>query len=129
MTNHNNLKGLGAAALAWLLPGLGHVLLGRITKGIMLGAVVCVIFVVGVYMGGGLQNLTDSEAGILAKVFWFCNAGNGLLYLIPSYMRVAIQDRPISQFSEYGNVYLVAAGLLNYFLMLDAYDTAVGRKH
>jgi hypothetical protein len=29
---------------------------------------------------------------------------------------------------EYGNAFLVVAGLLNLLVMIDAYDVAVGRK-
>jgi hypothetical protein len=29
---------------------------------------------------------------------------------------------------EYGNTFLIVAGLLNFLVMLDAYDIAVGRK-
>lgn len=129
MSHNNGFKAWGVTALAWLFPGFGHISLGRITKGLSLGSIVCALFFAGVYMGGHLQNLYNSESGILTKVFWFCNLGNGLLYLIPSYLGIAVQERPMQQYSEYGNVFLVAAGLLNYFLMLDAFDTAVGRKH
>lgn len=29
---------------------------------------------------------------------------------------------------EYGNAFLIVAGLLNFLIMLDAYDVALGRK-
>jgi hypothetical protein len=29
---------------------------------------------------------------------------------------------------EYGNAFLIVAGLLNFLIMLDAYDIALGRK-
>jgi hypothetical protein len=29
---------------------------------------------------------------------------------------------------EYGNAFLIVAGLLNLLVVIDAYDTAVGRK-
>jgi uncharacterized protein DUF6677 len=30
---------------------------------------------------------------------------------------------------EYGNTFTAVAGLLNILVILDAYDTALGRKH
>lgn len=115
--------------LAWLVPGLGHVSLGLIAQGVLLGAVVWALFFMGVVLGGHLHIVSGADSGILSRIFWFCNLGNGLLFLVSGYAGIAVQESPKEQFSEYGNVFLVAAGLLNYFLMLDAFDTAAGRKH
>jgi hypothetical protein len=128
MDSENKLRAWGATIIAWIFPGMGHVVQGRFLQGILLGAVAATLFVLGVSLGGYLQTLSNSETGILARVFWFCNLGNGLLYVVPVYLGVAVQERPMLQYAEYGNIFLVASGLLNYFIMLDAYDTAVGRK-
>ena len=127
-SNGVGVKAWGTTVLAWLVPGLGHISLGLIAQGILLGAVVWVLFIMGVVLGGHLQIVAGADSGILSKIFWFCNLGNGLLFLVSGYAGIAVQERPMLQFSEYGNVFLVAAGLLNYFLMLDAFDTAAGRK-
>ena len=122
------MRAWGTTALAWLVPGLGHVSLGLVWQGLLLGAVVWALFFLGVTLGGHLHVVSGADSGILTRIFWFCNLGNGLLFLVSSYAGIAVQERPMLQFSEYGNVFLVAAGLLNYFLMLDAFDTAAGRK-
>jgi hypothetical protein len=122
------LRAWGTAVLAWLVPGLGHVSRGLIGQGLLLGGMVWALFVTGVLLGGHLYTFSGADTGILSKIFWLCDLGNGLLYLISSYAGIALEERPMLQFSEYGNVFLVAAGLLNYFLMLDAFDTAAGRK-
>ena len=124
----SGLRAYGAAILAWLIPGLGHISLGRVAQGLTLGAMVWGLFFTGVCIGGHLHLLSTLETGILPKIFWFCNIGNGILYVFASFTGIAIQDNPMLQFSDYGNVFLVASGLLNYFLMLDAFDTATGRK-
>lgn len=122
------LRAWGTAVLAWLVPGLGHVSRGLIGQGLLLGAMVWALFVTGVLLGGHLYTFNGADTGILSKIFWLCDLGNGLLYLFSSYAGIAVEERPMLQFSEYGNVFLVAAGLLNYFLMLDAFDTVAGRK-
>lgn len=127
-SNGVGLKAWGATALAWLVPGMGHVSLGHVAQGLLLGAVVWALFVLGVVLGGHLHIVTGTDSGILSTIFWLCNLGNGLLFLVSGYAGIAVQERPMLQFSEYGNIFLVAAGLLNYFLMLDAFDTAAGRK-
>lgn len=114
--------------LAWLVPGLGHISLGLIAQGLLLGAVVWALFITGVFLGGHLHIVAGADSGILSRIFWFCNLGNGLLFMVSGFLGIAVQESPKEQFSEYGNVFLVAAGLLNYFLMLDAFDTAAGRK-
>jgi hypothetical protein len=127
-SNGVGIRAWGTTLLAWLVPGLGHVSQGLFVQGVLLGAVVWALFFTGVVLGGHLHIIAGTDAGILSKIFWFCNLGNGLLFLVSGYAGIALHERPMLQFSEYGNVFLVAAGLLNYFLMLDAFDTAAGRK-
>jgi hypothetical protein len=59
------------------------------------------------------------------------NLGTGILYIVCWLMGVGFADDP-SQAAratfEYGNTFLLIAGLLNYLTMLDAFDIAVGRK-
>jgi hypothetical protein len=128
-SNGAGMRAWGTTVLAWLVPGMGHVSLGLFAQGVLLGAVVWALFFIGVVLGGHLHIISGADSGILSRIFWFCNLGNGLLFLVSGYAGIAVQESPKEQFSEYGNVFLVAAGLLNYFLMLDAFDTAAGRKH
>ncbi len=49
-----DLKNRGfAALLAWLVPGLGHMYQGRMSKGIAIFVSISFLFVVGLQMGGG----------------------------------------------------------------------------
>src|SRR3712207_3605255 len=116
-SNGGGMKAWGATVLAWLGPGVGDVSQGLFGQGVLLGGVVCALFFMGVALGGHLHVVTGADSGILSKIFWFCNLGNGLLFLVSNFAGIAVQERPMLQFSEYGNIFLVAAGLLNYFLM------------
>jgi hypothetical protein len=57
--------------------------------------------------------------------------GTGVLYLLSWASNTGFSDA--AEFAklatfEYGNTFLLVAGLLNYLAMLDAFDLAAGRK-
>lgn len=116
-------------AVAWAVPGLGHIWVGRSTRGLIIGGTVILMFLSGLWLGGhlhGLHNIPD--IGMLAYVYGFCNLGLGLIYLVCLFAGVGLADQAALPTAEYGNVFLIVAGLLNYLSMLDAYDIAAGRK-
>jgi hypothetical protein len=114
--------------LGWAVPGAGHLAQGRLWRGLCLGGGVWAMFLIGVSLGGHLYGFSESSAGLLAYVFGFCDLGTGLLYLASKALGVAVVEQSQLQTSEYGNVFLMVSGLLNYLLALDAYDIGVGRK-
>lgn len=85
-------------------------------------------FLTGAYLGGHLYSFQDSSEGLLSILFGFCNLGSGLLYLFSRMSGFAVNEQPALATSEYGNVFLMAAGLLNFILALDAFDIGAGRK-
>ena len=126
--NHRAANPWLAGLLAWLFPGAGHLWHGRILKGILLGGSVWVLFIVGVLLGGHLYSILESGVGLLSYVFAVCDLGTGLLYASSRTFEIATQEQAKLPTSEYGNVFLTIAGLLNYLLVLDAFDIGVGRK-
>lgn len=115
--------------LSWAVPGLGHLLSGRTARGLIIGGVVILMFVSGLWLGGHLHGPHNTpEIGMLAYVYGFCNLGMGLIYLVCLYAGVGLADQAALPTAEYGNVFLIVAGLLNYLSMLDAHDIAAGRK-
>jgi len=119
-----------AGPLAWAIPGAGHLFLGCPIRGALLGGAVFGLYFVGWLLGGHLYGLHNvAEAGFLAYVFGFCDLGNGLLYLLSLLCNFAVKDYAQLATSEYGDRFLMVAGLLNYLSMLDAFDIAVGRKN
>src|SRR5438270_471465 len=118
-----------AGLLAWLVPGGGHLLLGRVGRGLLLAGVVYGLYFVGLLLGGHLYGLHNvDEAGLLAYVFGFCDLGTGLVYLVSLWGNIGIVDQASRATAEYGNVFMMVAGLLNYLLALDAFDLAARRK-
>lgn len=116
------------ALIAWLVPGFGHICQGRVLKGLIVGVAVATMFLAGVMLGGHLYNLLDTSEGLLSSLFGFCDFGSGLIYFASRATGIAVNDQARRATAEYGNVFLMVAGLLNFILALDAFDIGVGRK-
>jgi hypothetical protein len=111
--------------VAWLVPGAGHLLLGRRRRGFLFAAVILVLFSLGLYQDGVLFGLTSGLFGVLK---FFANMCLGGLYIVGRLLDVGSGD--IRSYGyEYGNTYLYTAGLLNSLMVIDAFDIAKGRKH
>ena len=119
---------------AWLVPGLGHLLQGRWVRALLLGATVWLCFLGGLWMGGHLFIVGGNEQGLSALLQlppMIANLGSGILYIVSWFFGVGFADDPAHAARatyEYGNTFLLVAGLLNYLAMLDAFDIAAGRK-
>ena len=116
---------------AWAVPGLGHLLQGRWWRGILIGGVVWLMFFVGLFIGGHLFKLSGTDQGlsnIVQLLPMSANFGSGLLYLTCLFTNTGFAEQAQRVTYEYGNTFLLVAGLLNYLGMLDAFDIAAGRK-
>ena len=84
-------------------------------------------------MGGHLFSV-GGEQGLSALLQippTIANVGTGALYFVCWLMGVGFSDDPqraARATFEYGNTFLLVAGLLNYLAMLDSFDISVGRK-
>lgn len=121
-------------ALAWIVPGAGHLFQGRWERALLLGGAVWLMFIIGILFGGHLFGFTSVEPGTspyLQAAPAIANLGTGGIYLFCSMLGLNFAELP-QQMSratyEYGNTFLWIAGLLNYLCMLDAFDIAAGRK-
>lgn len=122
-------------ALGWFVPGAGHVAQGRWGRGLLIGGAVLAMFITGLVFGGHLFPIweTQSAAGggssaLLQVPPMIANLGSGLLYLVCWATGTGFVEHANYETFEYGNTFLLVAGLLNYLGMLDAFDIAVGRK-
>jgi hypothetical protein len=116
---------------AWAVPGLGHLLQKKWARGLLLGGVVWVMFVVGLLLGGHLFKVSGTDQGLSALLQLLpmsANFGAGLLYVFCWLTNTGFAENAQRMTYEYGNTFLLVAGLLNYLAMLDAFDIAAGRK-
>lgn len=116
-------------ALGWLIPGGGHLLLGRRGRGALLALSVVAMFVLGLMMRGALF---QPQTGDLLTTIIYCggflgNLASGILYLLSVWFGYSQPD-VAGHVHDYGTKFLVAAGLLNVLAMVDAFEIAVRKK-
>jgi hypothetical protein len=112
-------------AAAWLLPGLGHLWLGRRQKGITFLIALTLMFAFGLWLDGALFPFQLAEP--LVALGAFADLGIGLPYFIARAMGVG-GGQVVAITYEYGNTFVIVAGLLNMLVVLDVFDIAKGRK-
>jgi hypothetical protein len=110
---------------AWAIPGAGHFWLGRVQKGIVFLVSLITMFAMGLLLQGRLFpfDLTEPLVALAA----FANAGLGLPWIVGRALGLGTGVVTAVTY-EYGNTFLIVAGLLNFLVMLDAYDIGAGRK-
>jgi len=119
-------RAVTAALLAWVWPGLGHLFLGRRTKGLILMGCLLALFVLGVGMDSRLQIHLGLEDP-LALLFSLAQMGAGAPYVLARLLGYEA-GQVTSPSYEYGNTFTAVAGLLNILVLIDALDTARGLK-
>ncbi len=110
---------------AWLVPGGGHLWLGRRRKGLVFLVALVAMFAIGLALKGRMFAFDTSEPLVfLAAV---ANLAMGLPYFAAWTMGFD-QGQVAAVTFEYANAFMIVAGLLNMLVVLDAVDTALGRK-
>ena len=112
-------------ALAWAIPGAGHLWLGRRQKGIIFLITLPLMFAAGIWLEGRLFPFEVTQP--LVALAAFADIGIGIPYFIAK-MAGYGGGRVVAITYEYGNAFLIVAGLLNMLVVLDVYDIAQGRK-
>ena len=112
-------------AAAWAVPGAGHLWLGRAQKGLIFLVALPLMFAVGLWLEGRLFPFELGQP--LVALAAFADIGVGVPYFVAKGMGIGA-GRVIAQSFEYGNAFLIVAGLLNMLVVLDAFDVAEGRK-
>lgn len=110
---------------AWALPGAGHLWLRRRQKGLVFLVSLPLMFVVGLLLNGRLFPFVPSQP--LVALAAVADVGIGLTYVFARLTGYG-GGMVTALTYEYGNTFLIVAGLLNLLVVLDAYDVAVGRK-
>ncbi|MDQ3214063.1 MAG: hypothetical protein M3Q85_15400, partial [Acidobacteriota bacterium] len=110
---------------AWAVPGAGHLWMGRRQKGLIFLLALPAMFVAGLLLKGRIFPFDWSEPLVgLAAV---ANFGAGAPWLLARMVDAGAGTVTASSY-EYGNCFLIVAGLLNFLVILDAFDIGMGRK-
>ena len=111
-------------AAGLLVPGLSHLWLGR-RKGLIFLILLPAMFAFGLFLEGRIFPVDFSQP--LVALAAFANMGIGLPYIVARGMGFGA-GTVIAVTYEYGNTFLIVAGLLNTLVVIDAFDIAMGRK-
>ena len=110
---------------AWFVPGLGHLLLGRKWRALILFSAILMMFVSGLAMQG--EFFTTNSGSYLQTLGYFGELCVGVAMPVARFFGYSGGD-PLFVSSDFGTAFLVTAGMLNTLSILDTYDIAVGRK-
>lgn len=126
-------------AAAWVIPGLGHWILGKRKRAVVFGVVIFCAFVTGVLLDGELG--TPKPNNPFSWLAAFACFGNGILYIVRlvwlngfgellASIPFGLQGggSPSAAGFAYGNTFLYTAGLMNLLTVLDVSDIARGEK-
>ncbi len=119
------VAGIVAVLLAWLVPGAGHLYLGRRRRAIAFFCIVLVATLAGAMLDGNLYRIESGRP--LSVLGTFAAFGTGSLYLVLRFVVGHVGDIVASGY-EYGTAFLLTAGLMNWLLVLDCWDIVLGRK-
>ena len=110
---------------SWAIPGAGHLWLGRRTKGLIFLVALPLMFAIGLALRGRLFPFDLSDPLVCLEAI--AQLAVGVPYFIGAAAGYGAGDvRAVTY--EYGNVFLVVAGLLNMLVVIDTYDITMGRK-
>lgn len=110
---------------AWAVPGAAHLWLGRRQKAAVFFVALSLMFVLGLTLHGRIFPFELSEP--LVALAAVADVGLGVPWLFAR-MLGAGAGQVTAVTYEYGNTFLIVAGLLNFLVVLDAFDVAMGRK-
>ena len=114
-----------APAIAWLIPGAGHLIQRRWGRGLLLMASIVTMFLLGLALEGRVYKPNGGD--ILDMLGFVGNVGAGGLYIVTRAMDWG-QGAIAHATADYGTKYLIVAGLLNFIAVADAYHIAIGKK-
>lgn len=111
--------------LAWLIPGLGHLLLGRTRRAPVFAVVILIAFAVGIALHGEL--ILPKSGDPLSYLAFVAVLGNGVLFVAAKLLGLGAGVVTSASY-EFGNTFLLTAGMMNLLLLLDVHDIVTGKK-
>jgi len=120
-----NTMAVLAPAIAWLIPGAGHIIQKRWIRGLLILISVTTLFLLGLAMQGRIYKANGGD--ILDILGFIGDVGAGGLYIVTLAMEWG-QGAIAFATADYGTKFMIVAGLLNFIAVADAYHIAIGKK-
>ena len=109
----------------WLVPGAGHLMLGKWVRATLLFVSIVTMFFIGIALKGKIY---APNTGDLLDILNFAgDMGTGLLYGMAKLFDLGQASVQIAV-ADYGTKFIVVAGLLNFISAVDAHNLRIGRK-
>jgi hypothetical protein len=112
--------------LAWAVPGLGHFLQRRVSKGIIFFGGISALLFLGLLMGGQVGLLYDLQPYTIIR--FIGGVGSGLFFAAVKLAGTGAGN-PLSPAFDFGSTYLVCAGLINFLVAFNAFELAREGNH
>ena len=130
-TKHDSSLHLHALVLGWLLPGLGHFSLGQKRRGGLIMFGVLFLVVCGVLVGG-IDAVDHKHDGLWFIAQVWCGPivigvdliNYAFIMPLPNAQRASLVG--LSHANEIGTLFIAMAGLMNFVVLLDVFQTARG---
>ena len=120
----NQPLAISAAIAGWLVPGLGHLLLGKWGKAIGYFLAVATLVVMGLRMRGDVFASGGDAFGMLG---FLADLGAGVFYFLAHTINPVGAD--VSRAAgDYGTRLIATAGVLNLLCVLEAYQLGFHRE-
>ncbi len=115
----------GAAALAWILPGLGHIAIGQRRRGLLMMFGILFLFATGILIGG--FDVVDMKRDRLWFIAQACNGPVAFIadWINQTFLKTGDADMQarltsLGNINATGTLYIALGGLMNFILILDA---------
>ena len=109
------------AVAAWLVPGLGHLLLRKWGRALVFFLAVGTLAVVGLALRGNTFSASGGDA--FDMLGFLADLGAGVFYLVSKFIENAGPD--VSRAAgDYGTRFFATAGVLNLLCVFDAHEIA-----
>jgi hypothetical protein len=116
----------GAVAVAaWLIPGLGHLMLRRWSRAVVFFASVAILAATGIVLRGRI--FTSGNGDLFDLLGFLADLGAGAFYFVARTIENGGPDVSVAA-GDYGTRFFATAGVLNLLCVLDAYQIAAGQK-
>ena len=124
-TGKNPAVATAVTIAGWLVPGLGHLLLGKWGRALAYFLAVGTLAIAGVVLRGNIFSPVGGDA--FDRLGFLADLGAGVFYFIAR--AVADGTADVSRAAgDYGTRFFATAGVLNLLCTLDAREIARGRK-
>lgn len=114
-----------ALLLGWLVPGAGHLLTRHWVRALILFLAITSMFALGIAMQARVY--TPNTGAPLDMLGFAGDLGTGALYFAARIL--SLGQTPVQLVTaDYGTMFIVVAGLLNFISAVDAHNLQIGRK-